>query len=191
VRPGEVRTWYGIMPVQFRYTPGAAGRRFFETLRRTGRFSVTHCAECRRTYLPPRLYCEECFADLSAAWSEVQPRGRVHTYTVVHRDPEGRPLPEPEVVAYVRIDGTDGGLVTRLRNIAPAEVRIDLPVEAVLLPARRRRGLLEDIVGFAPVGAAAGPTTGLSSPLPAGSRPGGPYPGRRATPDMSRRRPRP
>ncbi|MDQ7842907.1 MAG: Zn-ribbon domain-containing OB-fold protein [Armatimonadota bacterium] len=171
MRPTERRTWYGTMPVQFRYTPGVAGRRFFETLRRTGRLAVTHCAECRRTYLPPRLYCEECFADLSAAWSEVEPRGRVHTYTVVHRDREGRPLREPEVVAYVRIDGTDGGLVTRLRRIAPADVRIDLPVEGVLVPRRQRTGSLEDLLGFAPVGSAGSPTAARPTAASNPSRP--------------------
>jgi len=154
-RAGGTTVWYGMMPVQFRYTLGEAGARFFDTLRRTGKLNVTRCAECQRTYLPPRLYCEECFADLSRTWAEVEPRGRVHTYTVVHLDREGRRRREPEIAAYVRIDGTDGGLVTRLLHLPPADVRIDLPVEAVLLPPGRRTGTPDDILGFAPAGAAA------------------------------------
>jgi len=166
MRPGETTTWYGTMPVQFRYTPGAAGARFFETLKKTGRFAVTHCAECRRTYLPPRLYCEECFADLSGSWHEVEPRGRVHTFTFLHVDREGRPLREPEIVAHIRIDGTDGGLVSRLRHVAPADVRIDLPVDAVLLPRRLRKGTLDDIAGFAPAGTAARQAASARSTTP-------------------------
>ncbi len=144
------KVWYGTMPVEFRYTPGVAGLRFFQTLKRTGRLAVTHCAECHVTYLPPRVYCENCFADLSQAWSEVAPRGRVHTFTVVHVDRDGHRLATPEVVAFVRIEGTDGGLTTRLLNVRPDDARIDLAVEAVLAPPRRRTAALTDIVGFTP-----------------------------------------
>jgi len=92
----EARVWHGTMPVQYLYTAGVAGERFFQTLRRKGVFAVTTCAECQVTYLPPRLYCERCFADLSEAWAEVAPSGRVHTYTVVHEDQDGRPLDPPQ-----------------------------------------------------------------------------------------------
>ncbi len=148
----QARTWYGTMPVQFRYTPGAAGLRFYETLKKKGTLAATRCAECGKTYLPPRVYCENCFADLEGTWVEVEPRGRVHTFTLVHLDREGRRLRRPELAAYVRIDGTDGGLVTKLLNVRPEDVRIDLPVEGVLLPPRQRKGALDDITGFAPLG---------------------------------------
>ncbi len=144
----EPRVWKGAMPVQFLYTAGAAGERFFQTLKRKGVFVVTRCEECRLTYLPPRIYCERCFADLSETWREVAPVGKVHTHTLVHVDRQGRNAASPTLVAFVRIDGTDGGLVTRLLEIAPADVRIDMPVELVLAPKRRRRGTLDDIIGF-------------------------------------------
>jgi uncharacterized OB-fold protein len=151
------RAWYGTMPVEFLYTPGAAGLRFFQTLRQKGVLTATHCDECNVTYLPPRIYCANCFADLSDAWRDVRGTGRVHTFTVVHVDREGRPLDPPQVIAFVRIDGTDGGLVTRLINVAPSDVRLDMPVEMVLKPARRRRALLTDIAGFVPVGSTPAP----------------------------------
>src|SRR2546428_5780592 len=115
----QARVWHGTMPVQYLYTPGVAGARFFQTLRRKGLFAVTTCAECHVTYLPPRLYCERCFADLSEAWTEVAPSGRVHTYTGVHKDQDGRPLDPPQVVAFVRIDGTGGGLIGRMLRLRP------------------------------------------------------------------------
>lgn len=147
------RRWPGRMPVQFRYTPGSAGARFFQTLKTRGVFTATRCEACGVTYLPPRLYCERCFADLEQAWTEVAPRGRVHTVTVLHVDAEGRRLARPEVAAFVRIDGTDGGFVTRLLGVEPGQAQIGQEVEAVLLPARRRTGTITDIAGFAPVGA--------------------------------------
>lgn len=147
---GQPRVWRGEMPVQYLYTAGVAGERFFQTLRRRGRLAVTRCGDCQVTYLPPRLYCERCFADLSAAWAEVAPTGRVHTYTLAHFDQDGRPLAPPAVVAFVRIDGTDGGLIGRLLKIRPQDIRLEMPVEAVLASPRRRRGAMADIAGFTP-----------------------------------------
>lgn len=144
------RQWHGTMPVQFLYTAGVAGERFFQTLRQRARLAVTRCKDCQVTYLPPRIYCEHCFADLSATWADVAPQGRVQTFTVVHVDRDGRRQRTPDVVAFVRIDGTDGGLVTRLLNVRPTEVQLEMPVSAVLAPPRRRRGTLDDLVGFAP-----------------------------------------
>lgn len=151
----EFRSLEGTMPVRFRYTPGAAGARFFETLKQKGMLAATRCAEDSITYLPPRLYCEDCFADLAGTWTEVPPRGRVHTFTVLHLDREGHRLERPEIAAFVRIDGTDGGLVTRLVGVDAGAVRFGQEVEAVLRPQRERTGTLEDIVGFAPTGTAA------------------------------------
>ncbi len=144
------RRWRGAIDVKYLYTAGVAGERFFQTLRRQGRLAVTRCAECKVTYLPPRIYCEQCFADLSEAWADVPPEGHVHTYTVVHVDHNGQRLQRPEVIAFVRIEGSDGGLVSRLLDVQPADVHADMPVAAVLAPPRRRSGTLADIVGFAP-----------------------------------------
>src|SRR2546428_2401218 len=139
----QARVWRGTMPVQYLYTAGVAGERFFQTLRRKGVFAVTTCAECQVTYLPPRLYCERCFADLSEAWAEVAPSGRVHTYTVVHEDQDGRPLDPPQVVAFVRIDGTSGGLIGRPLHPPPPDGQGEEPVEALPPPPPPRRGRLD------------------------------------------------
>ncbi len=139
----------GKMPVQYLYTTGVAGERFFQTVKVKGVFMATTCRECRITYLPPRVYCERCFADLSDTWSQVPSTGRVHSYTVVHQDQDGGPVDPPQIVAFVRMDGTDGGLIGRVLQTSLQEVRLDMPVEAVLRPPRERRGALDDIVGFA------------------------------------------
>jgi uncharacterized OB-fold protein len=140
----------GTMPVQYLYTAGAAGERFFQAIKTKGVFMATTCRECQITYLPPRVYCERCFADLSETWSQVPSTGRVHSYTVVHQDQDGQPVGPPQIVAFVRMDGTDGGLIGRVLQSSLTDVHLEMPVEAVLRPARARRGTLDDIVGFAP-----------------------------------------
>ncbi len=146
----SARVVLGKMPVQYLYTAGVAGERFFQTIKTKGVFIATTCRECRITYLPPRVYCERCFADLSETWSQVPSTGRVHSYTVVHQDQSGQPVDPPQIVAFVRMDGTDGGLIGRVLQASQPEVHLDMPVEAVLRPLRQRRGTLDDIEGFAP-----------------------------------------
>ncbi len=147
---GDARVWHGTMPVQYLYTAGVAGERFFQTLKKKGVFTATTCPQCRITYLPPRLYCEHCFADLSDTWSQVAPRGRVYSYTIVHQGQDGQQLKVPQIIAFVRIDGSDGGLIGRLLHVRLQDVRLEMPVEAKLVPPRQRRGALDDIAGFTP-----------------------------------------
>jgi len=80
----------------------------------------------------------------------VASRGTVHTYTVLHVDLEGSPLAEPEIMAFVKLDGSDGGLVHRLGEVSPDEVEIGMTVEAVFKAKGEREGSILDIEYFKP-----------------------------------------
>lgn len=150
VHPDQTKIWYGEIPIQSRYTVGIAGERFFREIKDNGRFLATRCFSCSLVYVPPRLYCERCFAHLEE-WVEVPTTGRVHTFTVVHLDLDGNPLPEPQIVAFIQIDGTDGGLVHYLGEVGPDEVCIGTRVETVFKEASERRGSITDIRYFRPL----------------------------------------
>ena len=141
---------HGDMPVTFQYTQGIAGERFLRELLENGRFLGTRCAQCAYTYLPPRLYCERCFASLEDAWVEVGPQGTVEAVTVAHLDLSGEPLAEPQTLALIRLDGADGLLVHRIDDADAAGVEIGTRVEAVLRPQRQRKGSILDIRYFKP-----------------------------------------
>lgn len=146
---GDALAWEGDMPTEGRYTAGIAGERFFREIQENGRFMGTVCPECDITYVPPHLYCERCFADLKD-WVEVPTTGRVYTFTVVHLDLDGEPLPEPRVMAFVHLDGTDGGLVHYVEEVDPDQLCIGMPVEAVFKEEEEREGSIRDIVYFRP-----------------------------------------
>jgi uncharacterized OB-fold protein len=148
--PGQAIAWQGDMPTQARYTVGIAGEKFFREIQEHGRFLGTVCPACGITYVPPRLYCERCFAHLKE-WVEVPTTGRVHTFTIVHLDLDGEPLPEPRILAFVHLDGTDGGLVHFLDEVEPDQVCIGMCVEAVFKDKADRRGGILDIAYFKPV----------------------------------------
>jgi uncharacterized OB-fold protein len=75
----------------------------------------------------------------------------VFTYTVLNRDLDDQPLDAPAVLAYVKLDSSDGGLVHYLGEVDPAAVTIGMPVEAVFKEPSERVGSILDIQHFRPV----------------------------------------
>ncbi len=146
----DALAWEGEIPISNRYTMGIAGERFFREIKDNGQLLGTRCPECDLVYVPPRLYCERCFAHLEE-WVEVPGTGHVHTYTIVHLDLDGNPLPEPRVLAFIRLDGSDGGLVHYLGEVEPDQVCIGMCVEPVFKDRAERRGSILDIVYFRPI----------------------------------------
>lgn len=148
--PRELRGWPGEIPVAQQYTIGPAGERFFREIKDKGRLMGARCSQCQVLYLPPRLYCEQCFSEL-IEWEEAPNRGRVHSFTVLHVDLDGNRLPEPELFAVVQIDGSHGGLIHRLRKVQPEDVYIGMPVETVFRKKQQRTGSILDIEYCRPV----------------------------------------
>ncbi|HID87902.1 MAG TPA: Zn-ribbon domain-containing OB-fold protein [Anaerolineae bacterium] len=146
----EARACFGEIPIESLYTVGIAGERFFREIEERARFVGTRCEACDITYVPPRLYCERCFAQLDD-WVEVGIQGRVYTYTILHLALDGSRLEEPAIVAFVQLDGADGGLVHRLGEVEPDQVEIGMRVEAVFKPEAEREGSILDIKWFRPL----------------------------------------
>jgi uncharacterized OB-fold protein len=147
--PDEVRRWDGELPVRHRYTPGVAGRVFFTALRDRGVLLGSRCEACSYTYVPARLFCERCFAEL-AADTEVGPGGELVSFTIGFVGLEGEPLDEPETIGLVRLDGADAVLVHRVLD-ADEPLEIGERVEVVLRPEGERSGTILDIEGLRPV----------------------------------------
>jgi hypothetical protein len=148
-RVDQLGQWPGEMPVSFLYTVGVAGERFLRELMENGRFLGSRCSDCRYTYLPPRLYCERCFAELTD-WVEVGPRGTVEALTVAHVGLDGQPLAEPQTFALIRLDGADGLLIHRISAPAGQELELGATVEPVFHPRAARKGSILDIQHFKP-----------------------------------------
>jgi uncharacterized OB-fold protein len=142
--------WRGDIPITSRYTAGVAGERFFREIKDHARILGTRCDACGLIYVPATIFCERCFAELET-WVEVPSQGRVFTYTVLHRDLDGEPLDPPAILAYVKLEGADGGLVHYIGETEKNLVHIGLEVEAVFKEAEARVGSILDIVYFRPV----------------------------------------
>src|SRR3989440_10045840 len=105
----KFRHWEGNMEADYIYTSGVAGEKFFVTLRDEGRLLASRCTACGLDYLPARLFCEDCFAELTES-VEVPGEGRVTAVSVAHVDRTGAPLSKPQVWAFVTFRGVRGGV---------------------------------------------------------------------------------
>ncbi|MBI2267724.1 MAG: Zn-ribbon domain-containing OB-fold protein [Armatimonadetes bacterium] len=147
----ETKAWYGDIPVQHLYTAGVAGERFLSEIRDNGKILGTLCEKCNFVYVPPMIYCERCFARLTE-WVPVSHKGVVESFTVGYIDMDGKPLPEPRVMAVINLDGATSSLVHFLEEIEPDDITFGMEVEAVFRPKGERKGSILDISHFRPVG---------------------------------------
>jgi hypothetical protein len=147
----EPKHWLGDMEADhYIYSAGVAGERFFTALRDEGKILGARCQRCSVTYVPPRIYCEGCFAELKD-YREMGLKGQVASFTVVRLDKEGKKLNTPEVFALIQLGPDATGLLHKLGEIGPEEVRIGMEVEAVLKPKGEREGRITDIEYFRPL----------------------------------------
>jgi uncharacterized protein len=139
------RRVHGELPVAFHYTPGVGNTAFFEALRDRGVLLGSRCEACGVTYLPARIFCERCFAEL-AADTECGPGGTLESFTTGHVDIDGEPLDQPVAIGLVKLDGADTVLMHHLLGGGPWE--ISARVVAMVKP--ERDGSILDVEGFRP-----------------------------------------
>lgn len=142
--------WEGEIPVNYVYTYGLAGERFFRAIKDKGTFLGTNCASCDITYVPPKIYCDRCFAKLDG-YIDVGTVGFIESFTVSFKNMDGSDKERPRILAMIKIAGTDGGLIHYLEGIPMDEVALGMPVEAIFKPKGKRTGSIEDIIGFGQV----------------------------------------
>lgn len=134
----------GRVDVEYHWSAGIAGSRFFTELRDNGKIMGTKCPECKRVLVPPRIFCEECFVDTDE-WVEVSTSGEILTFAESYFGLQGQRLEEPWYIGIIKLDGADGGLFHRIVK-GEGEIEIGGRVEAVL--ADDRKGHIMDIVNF-------------------------------------------
>jgi len=144
----------GELSVSFRYTPGVGNLAFFEALRDRGVFLGSRCDDCGVTYLPARIFCERCLAELEPS-VECGPEGEVVSWTLVRVDVDDQPLDRPVTYGLVRLDRADTVLLHRLLLEKRGEPTIGERVRAVFAP--EREGSMLDVEGFAPADGGTGP----------------------------------
>jgi uncharacterized OB-fold protein len=134
----------GRVDVEYHWSAGVAGSRFFTELRDNGKIMGTKCPECKRVLVPPRIFCEECFVDTDE-WVEVSAQGEILTFAESFFGLQGQQLEEPWYIGIIKLDGADGGLFHRL---VPEGGAIEIGGRAEAVFAADRKGHILDIEHF-------------------------------------------
>ncbi len=142
--------WTDNIPTKYLYSYGIAGEHFFREIKNNGRLMAAKCKNCKLAYLPPRLYCEECFERLEA-WTPVKPEGEINSFTIAHISIDGKRLQEPKILALIRFDGVKGGMIHWFGNLGRRKVVIGMRVQPKFKPKPKRTGSMTDIEYFEPV----------------------------------------
>ncbi|HSJ51956.1 MAG TPA: Zn-ribbon domain-containing OB-fold protein [Actinomycetota bacterium] len=140
---------------RYRWDAGVAIGRYLDGFK-AGRILGRECRGCVRVLVPPRMFCERCFRNTDG-WVEVEQTGVVQTFSICHVRWDMEPLDPPELPAVISIDGSDGGFLHKLGEVAPENVRIGMAVQAVWRPEDERRGSILDIAYFRPRASGASP----------------------------------
>ncbi len=132
----------GSMEVErYLYTPGIHGVEFAKALKE-GRILGMKCRDT--IYVPPLTYCPD---GSPGELVEVDGDWVVVTFTVVYEDMYGNKLDEPQIIAVVRPEGAEGGLI---HYVKADEIYPGMTVKPVFAPENERTGMITDIKYFEP-----------------------------------------
>ena len=147
--PTKPMHWRGDMQADYLYPSGVAGNKFFKHIMKNDSFLASKCSKCEKVYLPPRLYCEDCFCEIPEdEWIEVPATGTIKLHTAVTIDAKGEKLERPKVIGMINIDDTDGTILGVIKTENVEEELRGLKVKAVFQPKDKREGTLKDILYF-------------------------------------------
>jgi uncharacterized OB-fold protein len=149
---------YSSIPYKARFSyswdTGIAITRFLEELKK-GKIVGRRCNRCKRTLVPPRMFCERDFIPTDE-WVYVKDTGTVNTYSISHIAADASRLKKPLIVAVIDLDGASEGIgILHMigDDVKPSEMNVGMKVKAVWKPRKQRTGSITDIRYFKPVAA--------------------------------------
>jgi uncharacterized protein len=104
-------------------------RPFWEGCRQ-GKLLLQYCDRCQQYQFYPRLYCMQCEAE-NPRWVEASGRGVIYSYTIIQQNKSPEFANDtPYNVAIVQLE-EGPRMLSNIVDIAPAELRVELPVIVV------------------------------------------------------------
>jgi uncharacterized OB-fold protein len=137
------------MTLDYQHAYGPYYGTLFDGIKDGRRIRGVRCSECRRLLLPPRAYCDVCFAPASE-WVDVEATGTVQASSVVHIEFIGQRLKPPYVYAEIVLDGTSTRLIHMVGGVDADEAKtaVTLGTRVRAVWSDRHTGSLADIDHF-------------------------------------------
>jgi uncharacterized protein len=148
---GRVLFQHDRMNAQYAWDTGVAIGSYLAALKE-GRILGAHCSTCRRTVVPPREVCEQCYRPM-ARYVPLQDTGTVNTFSLCYVTWDVQRITDPLIPAVIEIDGASplAGIMHLLGEVDPQAVKIGMRVQAVWKPEAEREGAITDILYFKPL----------------------------------------
>lgn len=148
---GEVLFVHDALEARYSWDTGTAIGTYLSGLKR-GVLLGSRCSTCRKTVVPPRTVCEWCFRPMED-YVPLRDTGTVNTFSLCYVTWDMQRVTEPEIPAVIEIDGASPlhGIMHKLGEVDPKDVRIGMRVEVVWKPVERREGAITDIAYFRPL----------------------------------------
>lgn len=153
-RSGKIFYTEDSLDCAFAWDTGVAINRYLVELK-NGKIIAKECRQCNRIMLPPRMFCELCFVP-SGDWVFVEDTGVINTFSICHVNWDASRIKKgekPHLPAVIEIDGASEGMgiMHRLGEVDPDQIRIGMKVKAVWKPESERTGSITDIKYFKPL----------------------------------------
>lgn len=152
---GKVMYTVDFPNARYRWSAGQAISRFLNELR-NGRIIGKKCSRCGKIYVPPRVFCSNCFKSTSE-WIYVEDTGKINTAVVSYIGADRGRLGEPLIIAVIELDGASSGIgiLHKLNKVSPEDVKngkvFNMRVKAVWNKPEEREGSITDILYFEPI----------------------------------------
>jgi len=101
--------------ITYTHATGETAGKFLSELR-NGKIWGRKCPSCSRVLVPPRSFCDRCFAS-TTDWVEARNEGVIEAFTIVYQAFKSYPTP-PYALAYVRLDGADTAILNFVNGVS-------------------------------------------------------------------------
>ncbi len=147
---GKVLYNYDKLNAQFAWDTGTGIGAYLAGLKE-GVILGSYCPSCRKTVVPPRTFCEQCYRPMDE-YIPLLDSGTVNTFSLCYVTWDVQRIQQPEIPAVIEIDGASPGhgILHKLGEVDPAQVRIGMRVKAAWKPPEEREGAITDILYFMP-----------------------------------------
>lgn len=108
---------------------------FFRAIKEEAKLFGSRCARCKKTYLPPRINCSQCYRPTK--WVPLGNEGTVITCTAVYYATSRFFSKTPFVCAYIQVDGADTLLLQNIILEDVTQARPGMRVRTVFRPERK------------------------------------------------------
>ena len=150
IQEGKVLSIHDKLLGGFSWDTGTAIGQYLASLK-DGVILGSYCAKCRKTVVPPRTVCEWCYRPM-AEYVPLEDTGVINTFSLCYVTWDVKRIKVPEIPAVIDLDGASPlhGIMHKLGEVQPDQVKIGMRVQAVWKPAAEREGAITDILYFKP-----------------------------------------